>query len=131
MDRNRVVYQQLTQFSGQERFTVMRDLMMKSAHGFVLIYSIISKSSFEELSEIRKNVIRLKNVNPSTIPFILVGNKSDLTERQVTKTEGEELAREWNCPFFEVSAKLNDHVSDAFDCIIPMAIQVSEQVLKS
>jgi GTPase SAR1 family protein len=36
---------------------------------------------------------------------VLVGNKCDLTTREVEKSEGEELAKTWGVPFFETSAK--------------------------
>ena len=45
-------------------------------------------------------VVRLKN-----IPIILAGNKCDLKERKVTKLQGLELAKQWNVPFYETSAK--------------------------
>lgn len=46
---------------------------------------------------------------------VLVGNKCDLEDRrQVTKTEGEDLARSWGVPFFEASAKLRINVENCF-----------------
>ncbi len=36
---------------------------------------------------------------------VLVGNKCDLENREVSREKGEELAREWGCSFFETSAK--------------------------
>ena len=39
------------------------------------------------------------------IPIILVGNKCDLNEREVTTKEGKLLAKQWNIPFYETSAK--------------------------
>lgn len=44
-----------------------------------------------------------------------MGNKCDLEDRrQVTKTEGEDLARSWGVPFFEASAKLRINVENCF-----------------
>ena len=44
-----------------------------------------------------------------------MGNKCDLEEeRMVSFHEGEELAREFNCPFFEASAKEHTNVDESF-----------------
>ena len=70
----------------------------------LLIYSITSRSSFENLSNFRKRFQKEKE--REWLPIVLVGNKCDLEDdRQVTREEGEELAKEWDIPFFEVSAK--------------------------
>jgi GTPase SAR1 family protein len=47
--------------------------------------------------------------------MVLVGNKSDLTElRQVSKLEGEELAKNFQVPFLEASAKERRNIDEAF-----------------
>ena len=46
---------------------------------------------------------------------VLVGNKCDLEDkRKVTKEEGEELAKSYNIPYIETSAKSNICVDDSF-----------------
>ena len=47
----------------QEQFTAMRDLYMKNGHGFVLVYSIVSKATFEEIVDLRNQIIRVKDDN--------------------------------------------------------------------
>jgi GTPase SAR1 family protein len=60
---------------------------------------------------------------------VLVGNKCDLqVDRKVTTNEGQALASQWDCPFFETSAALRHFVDDAFHCII-REIRVREQDL--
>lgn len=39
----------------------MRDLYMKNGHGFVLVFSIVSESSFQDLEDIRDNIVRIKD----------------------------------------------------------------------
>ena len=47
--------------------------------------------------------------------MVLVGNKSDMgSKREVETPEGHAQAREWECSFFETSAKLNEMVLDPF-----------------
>ena len=56
----------------------MRDLYMKNGQGFVLVYSIIAQSTFNDLPDIREQILRVKdkdNVSPfffSYIVFILI-----------------------------------------------------------
>jgi GTPase KRas protein len=91
----------------------MRDHYMRTGQGFILVYSITSRNSFEEIAAFREQILRVKDKD--SIPMILAGNKSDLEkDRQVTTTEGTELARSFGCPFFETSAKARVNVEDIF-----------------
>jgi len=85
--------------------------------GFLLIYSITSRLSFEEISSLREQIQRVKDVD--RFPLILIGNKCDLNdERQVTTEEGQNLAQSFGCPFLETSAKTPINVDLAFQDII-------------
>ncbi|KAL3311543.1 Ras- protein Rap-1A [Cichlidogyrus casuarinus] len=98
--------------AGTEQFTAMRDLYMKNGSGFVLCYSITSQSTFNELMELRRQILRVKDAQQS-IPIVLVGNKCDLeAERVVTREQGSRMASQWNCSFFETSAKDKINVSE-------------------
>lgn len=41
----------------------MRDLYMKNGQGFVLVYSITAQSTFNDLQDLREQILRVK-VNP-------------------------------------------------------------------
>lgn len=62
--------------AGTEQFTAMRDLYMKNGQGFVLVYSISSQSTFNDLIELRDQILRVKDT--TEVAMILVGNKCDL-----------------------------------------------------
>ena len=47
--------------SKQEQFTAMRDLYMKNGQGFVLVYSITSQSTFNDLQDLREQILRVKD----------------------------------------------------------------------
>ena len=104
--------------AGTEQFTAMRDLYMKNGQGFVLVYSIVSLGSFNDLNDMREQILRVKD--SEDVPMVLVGNKCDLNDsRIVTTAQGEELARRFNnCVFLEVSAKLKLRVNDIFTELI-------------
>ena len=92
--------------AGTEQFTAMRDLYMKNGQGFVLAYSIIAQSTFNDIPELRDQIVRVKDTE--SIPTVLVGNKCDLADQRVITTEqGEALASKFNAKFIEASAKTN------------------------
>jgi len=99
--------------AGQEEYSAMRDQYMRTGQGFMLVYAITSRSSFDEISSFRDQILRVKDKDK--VPIVLIGNKCDLeSERQVTSNEGNDLARNFGCPFLETSAKTRVNVEDAF-----------------
>ena len=80
--------------AGTEQFTAMRDLYMKNGQGFVLVYSITSQSTFNDLTDLREQILRVKDTDK--VPMVLVGNKCDLEDdRVVGKDQGAALASKW------------------------------------
>uniref|UniRef100_A0A182MJZ7 Uncharacterized protein n=1 Tax=Anopheles culicifacies TaxID=139723 RepID=A0A182MJZ7_9DIPT len=99
--------------AGTEQFTAMRDLYMKNGQGFVLVYSITAQSTFNDLQDLREQILRVKDTDD--VPMVLVGNKCDLEdERVVGKDLGRSLATQFNCAFMETSAKAKINVNDIF-----------------
>jgi len=100
--------------AGTEQFTAMRDLYMKNGQGFVLVYSITAQSTFGDLSDLRDQILRVKDAHE--VPLVLVGNKCDLdAERVVTYSQGQSLQKTFgSCAFLEASAKSKINVNDIF-----------------
>ena len=99
--------------AGQEEFTALRDQWIRDCEGFVIIYSITSRSSFEQVSTFKEQVMRVKDVD--SLPMMLVGNKCDLeNKREVSTTEGQDLARAFGAQFKEASAKTRINVEEVF-----------------
>jgi Ras-related protein Rap-1A/Ras-related protein Rap-1B len=99
--------------AGTEQFTAMRDLYMKNGQGFVLVYSIIAPSTFNDLPDLREQILRVKDMDD--VPMVLVGNKCDLTDQRAISTEqGDSLAKKFNCVFLESSAKTKINVEQIF-----------------
>uniref|UniRef100_A0A6B2LK05 Uncharacterized protein n=1 Tax=Arcella intermedia TaxID=1963864 RepID=A0A6B2LK05_9EUKA len=92
----------------------MRDSYMRTGQGFVMTYSVISRQSFDEISNsFREQILRVKDAD--RVPMVLCGNKCDLeSQRQVSKAEGEEMAKQWGSPFYETSALARINVEEAF-----------------
>lgn len=117
--------------AGQEEYTALRDQWIRDGEGFVLVYSISSRSSFTRIQRFHNQIQRVKEssssspiypgspispISPSEpVPIMLVGNKCDrITEREVSTQEGHALARELGCEFVEASAKNCVNVEKAF-----------------
>ena len=85
----------------------MQDQWMREGKGFLLVYSIVSRQSFDEVAMLREKILRTKDDDDgSNVPIVMAGNKCDLENaRQVGTEEGQQLADEWNCAFFETSAR--------------------------
>jgi len=91
----------------------MRDQYMRTGQGFLCVYAITSRSSFDEIASFREQILRVKDKDK--VPMIIVGNKCDLeSERQVTTGEGQDLAKSFGAPFMETSAKARINVEEAF-----------------
>jgi len=110
--------------AGIEQFTAMRDLYMKNGQGFVLVYSIIAQSTFNDLPDLREQILRVKDKDE--VPMVLVGNKCDLQDQRVITTEqGQELARKFGCAFLEASAKKRINVDEIFHDLIRQINKIS------
>ncbi|KXL46449.1 MAG: hypothetical protein FE78DRAFT_366266 [Acidomyces sp. 'richmondensis'] len=103
--------------AGQEEYSAMREQYMRTGEGFLLVYSITSRPSFEEIYTFQQQILRVKDRD--YFPIIVVGNKCDLeSERQVSTEEGQALAAKFGCKFIETSAKSRINVDNAFYDIV-------------
>ncbi|KAF7300940.1 hypothetical protein MIND_00656900 [Mycena indigotica] len=100
--------------AGQEEYRAMREQYMIHGEGFLIVYSINDRNSFEEVPSFYEQILRVKNVDVFS-SVIIVGSKCDLEfERQVSTSEGRNLARNLRCTFIETSAKQRINVDEAF-----------------
>lgn len=102
-----------------EEYTALRDQWIRDGEGFLLVYSISSRSTFERIERFRDQIARVKDTD--NVPLMLVGNKSDkITEREVSREEGMSMARKLGCEFIESSAKTSVNVDKAFFEVVRM-----------
>lgn len=103
--------------AGTEQFASMRDLYIKNGQGFVVVYSITSHQTFQDIKNMREQIMRVKNTE--RVPILLVGNKVDIeNQREVATLEGMGLAQLWGCPFMEASARNKCNVNEVFAEIV-------------
>ncbi len=59
------------------------------------------------------------------MPVVLVGNKCDIPEREVTKEQGQALAESFGVPYFESSAKERLNVDESFHALVSIHLRVT------
>jgi GTPase SAR1 family protein len=72
--------------AGQEEYSAMREQYMRTGEGFLLVYSITSRQSFEEILTFQQQILRVKDKD--YFPIIVVGNKCDLENEREVSFEG-------------------------------------------
>lgn len=111
---------QITDTTGSHQFPAMQRLNISKGHAFILVFSVTSKQSLEELRPTWEIIREIKG-SLESVPLMLVGNKCDETEaRELTTREGEEQAKKWFCHFMETSAKTNHNVKELFQELLSL-----------
>ncbi|TRZ17909.1 hypothetical protein HGM15179_009179 [Zosterops borbonicus] len=99
--------------AGQEDYAAIRDNYFRSGEGFLCVFSITELESFAATADFREQILRVKE--DENVPFLLVGNKSDLEDkRQVSVEEAKNRADQWNVNYVETSAKTRANVDKVF-----------------
>ncbi|KAI4904295.1 hypothetical protein NFI96_010889, partial [Prochilodus magdalenae] len=95
--------------AGQEDYAAIRDNYFRSGEGFLCVFSITELESFAATADFREQILRVKE--DENVPFLLVGNKSDLEDkRQVSADEAKARAEQWGVCYVETSAKTRANV---------------------
>ncbi|KAL6067412.1 Actin-1 [Balamuthia mandrillaris] len=89
--------------AAQQEYSAMRHNYIWPWDGFLLVYSITNRSSFEHIMNYRNEILQVKKKD--MVPMVLVGNKTDLEEeREVATSEGWQLAKRLGYGFIETIA---------------------------
>jgi len=111
--------------AGQERFKSMSIQVIKNSDAVILVYAINDINSFNSLD------MWLSKLNDATDlskkPIIIVGNKSDVTDRKISYEEGKKYAESKGYNFYETSAKSGEHIEEAFNDIFEQLYKTFEE----
>jgi len=100
--------------AGQDEYSLLSPKHAIGIHGYVLVYSMASRHSFEMVQIVYDKILDFCGL--TDIPCVIVGTKSDLhRSRQVQPTEGQQLAETNNAAWIETSAKDNVNVAQVFE----------------
>ncbi|KAJ6245408.1 ras-like protein [Anaeramoeba flamelloides] len=104
--------------AGCEEFYYLQGITYRTGDGFLIVYSITDRSSFDLVTHFLHEICQIKDLKEEEVPMIIVGNKCDLeVEREVSYQEGQDLARLKHCKFIETSARTNQNLEEVFYAI--------------
>uniref|UniRef100_A0A8B9ZKE1 small monomeric GTPase n=1 Tax=Anas platyrhynchos TaxID=8839 RepID=A0A8B9ZKE1_ANAPL len=88
------VTMQIWDTAGQERFRSLRTPFYRGSDCCLLTFSVDDSQSFQNLSNWKKEFIYYADVKePESFPFVILGNKVDINERQVSTEEAQDWCR--------------------------------------
>lgn len=126
--KDRKILVNLWDTTGNEKYNCWTAGLFRKFSGFILVYDITNKLSFDSVRIWADKLEFLADIN--SVPTLLLGNKLDLQERrEVTTIEAQLLAQEMGIPLVECSAKEGVGINDIFLNIITSALR--KKVLKS
>ncbi|KAK1803091.1 hypothetical protein P4O66_021621 [Electrophorus voltai] len=114
---------QIWDTAGQERFRTITSSYYRGAHGIIVVYDVTDQETFTNVKQWLQEIDRYasKNVNK-----LLVGNKSDLTNKKVVNNKtAQDFADSLDIPFLEASAKNSINVEQAF---MTMAAEIKKRM---
>jgi len=102
--------------AGQDEYNALRSTWMQERNGFLLVYSVASKTSFMEIEDFYDQLMVVSEGNIP--PLVLVANKVDIPDRKVSQAEGMALAKKWRASYIETSAKEGKNIKEAFYLLV-------------
>uniref|UniRef100_A0A6B2LGY6 Uncharacterized protein n=1 Tax=Arcella intermedia TaxID=1963864 RepID=A0A6B2LGY6_9EUKA len=113
---DKIIKAQIWDTAGQERFKALTRGYYRGALGALLVYSILSKQSFDNCQTWLEELVA--HADPGIL-VMLVGNKTDLdSQREVSTEEAKNFAHQNKLSFIETSAKDSTNVSEAFERLV-------------
>lgn len=111
--------------AGEERFRSVAPSLLRGTNGLVLVYDITNAKSFNDIDLYMEMFLDTINLNPSsTLPVLLLGNKSDLENVEVSEEQVEDWKTRNNVEFgYRVSAKTGDGIDSAFDTLVKALVK--------
>ncbi|XP_022893820.1 ras-related protein RABA5a-like [Olea europaea var. sylvestris] len=121
---------QIWDTAGQEMFRAVTSAYYRGAVGALLVYDVSRRQTFDSIGRWLNELQTHSDMNVVTI---LVGNKSDLKDsREITTTEGKDLAEAHGLFFIETSALDSSNVSAAFQTVVGEIYNIlSRKVMQS
>lgn len=112
---------QIWDTAGQERFRSINKLYYKDANSIIIIYDVTRKSTFDNikvwLDEINSNVNDINNID-----ITVIGNKIDLSYREVQIEDINNFKKLYNFKYYETTIKDSNSIDLALNSIIQKII---------
>jgi len=118
---------QLWDTAGQERFRTITSSYFRNADIVVIVFDLTNEHSFDKISDWYSELQKFITHDN----YILIGNKSDHTQDIVKKSDIDKLSERLNIDYFEVSAKKNINIAEAFDHVVKISIKSKDANAKA
>ncbi len=98
---------------GQHDKLFQNEYYFQDAVGAIIVFDLVNEESFEQLEFW---IDKLRNLAGDNVPFIIVGNKTDLSEKRKIEIDTiQKKAKKYGVEYFETSAKEDENVRKAFE----------------
>ncbi len=115
LEDDKVVKLALWDIGGQARFKILRRNFFEGTHGAILVFDLSRANTFPKMKEW---LIDMRSIIEHKIPFIILGNKSDLLSEVgevIDREDPRRFAAKEESFYFETSAKTGENVEKAFN----------------
>ncbi|KAI5501588.1 GTPase protein [Trichomonas vaginalis G3] len=110
--------------NGQDDFKELRSRYLDQSDAFVIVYAVDDKSSFDYISELYDDIVRIKKTqNP---PCVIFANKCELPAPHAIPIEDAKAksSSSWNnTEIIEVSTNQNDNINKGFEKICRLVLK--------
>eukprot|EP01113_Clastostelium_recurvatum_P024114 TRINITY_DN2877_c0_g1_i2.p1 TRINITY_DN2877_c0_g1~~TRINITY_DN2877_c0_g1_i2.p1 ORF type:complete len:232 (+),score=4.89 TRINITY_DN2877_c0_g1_i2:512-1207(+) len=114
-------YLDIVDADGSPEYAKLLESWIRPANAYVLVYSIDDRKSFDEITPLWEQILRIKDVD--YVDCVIVGAKCDLeSDRKVPTLDGENLSSNLRASsFMEVSSKDGVNVTKVFERLVSQA----------
>ena len=88
------------------------------------MFDVSDRNSFDKIRDWMKQI--QNNTQKENIAIVLLGNKCDVENRQVSQEECVEAAKEFNMKYFETSALKNINIKNSFEHLTTEIINLKD-----
>jgi small GTP-binding protein len=110
--------------AGQERFKSLAKNSFKGADGIILVYDLAVKKTFQNIKNWYNNI--KESIDISNVAIIIVGNKSDIPDKEVKKEISDKFCEQYKLQTIETSCKDNINVHEAFNLLIEEMLKLDD-----
>lgn len=111
--------------AGQERLRTVTPNYYRDAQGAILMYDVTRRATLYRL-ESWLNELKIYGTSDSMVKMI-VGNKIDQSNREISTKEGSQFANAHNMLFVETSARTSEGVKDAFEAVVRKIMEIDRE----
>ena len=123
---NKTIRIKIWDTAGQERYKSLTKGFFRNAEGVMLVYDVTNSETYENLKYWMQSIKNNLGENMGEIPIIIIGNKIDCQEREVSVEEAENFWKDQGFPYFETSAKTRENIENTIKFLVKKVINVKE-----